>query len=724
MDFYVKKCFNLTMKIELQKNWSEQFICGDETPGYFVGRQKEVDSLKNIILENDSSSILVSSVRGVGKTSFVHKTISEAQKHNKDVVSVFVNIGHTLANGDNDKEDNQKKLLLNSLIRATHFNEIFIKNSELEKIYRQSLGNYKVQEFNEEIKNEEKGFKYSLRVNKKELMSLFFVFLTVLGISLSNLTIRYVLGVFGITGLFSSFYWKKEWTKKIFKKDEVIIDDSVEYLEIKFEQWLKDKKNKFKIIFIIDELDKIPEKKSFKLIKEFKNLFTRSFTHFIFIASEEAFNLINSKEDGVFPTLFTHSFYLPLPSSNELREYLDKIIKTKQNDTDIKSYLLFKAKNDFFELKKIILDYIQHDSNGPFLDIDLIKKEDFDYEEIAKLYNFVDLSMQKYLKQLKRYWKDNSILQKDFFNFLLDNLNINFDETVLKNENKELLSKLLFRAGIIQENGTDENGTAIYAWTHNYQIKQADDLFGDEEKFIESFYDLIKTANDLDDLPEKYVDNSFEDYEEVSDTRDGRGLSGINLFSLYIKYKDLHENLKEKKNLLSIKLENSQKALEEIKQNIDNVLKKYFLILKNLINSVLSPESSLFFKEETLAVNNFNTHGTIKQFPDFYQNFTNIEHSICGKIDQSKYVFILKDFKEFEKIKNGLDSLNNNKNVLFINVSKGDKKEIRNAFMVKETQKGRRKGSNKIEISNFINYTFENFRDFSEILIKIKDFLK
>ena len=179
MDFYVKKCFNLTMKIELQKNWSEQFICGDETPGYFVGRQKEVDSLKNIILENDSSSILVSSVRGVGKTSFVHKTISEAQKHNKDVVSVFVNIGHTLANGDNDKEDNQKKLLLNSLIRATHFNEIFIKNSELEKIYRQSLGNYKVQEFNEEIKNEEKGFKYSLRVNKKELMSLFFVFLKI-----------------------------------------------------------------------------------------------------------------------------------------------------------------------------------------------------------------------------------------------------------------------------------------------------------------------------------------------------------------------------------------------------------------------------------------------------------------------------------------------------------------------------------------------------------------
>jgi AAA+ ATPase superfamily predicted ATPase len=88
------------MKIFLKQNWSEQFIYGDKTPSVFVGREQEIKSLKSIIKNNDSNAILISSVRGVGKTSFVHKALDEI----KEVFPVFVNIGHTLSNEDIEKE--------------------------------------------------------------------------------------------------------------------------------------------------------------------------------------------------------------------------------------------------------------------------------------------------------------------------------------------------------------------------------------------------------------------------------------------------------------------------------------------------------------------------------------------------------------------------------------------------------------------------------------------
>lgn len=716
------------MKVYLKKNWSEQFIYGDESPGYFVGRKKEIDSLKNIISANDSGSILISSVRGVGKTSFIHKALSEIKDLKKEISPIFVNIGHALSNGDiNDKEKESKKLLLKSLIRAIRFNKKFQNNKELDLIYKKSLGYYKEKESEEEESTEDKKIEASLKLNGKELLSLFLTASLIIINLINNLWTRIILTLVGTSGFFLTFYWKKNWTKKIFNKKETIIDNSIEYLEISFEEWLKNLSRKQKIIFIIDELDKIPERDSFRIIKEFKNLFTRSFTHFIFISSQEAFELINENredsEKGIFPTLFTHVFYLPLPNSSELREYLDQIFEKNENniDQDIKSYLLFKAKNDFFELKRLLLDFIQHDEDGPFLNIEQIKAEDSDFEEIVKLYCYIDFSMQKYLKDLKKYWKDNSLLQKDFFNFANEKLNINFSENDL-NQNQILLKDLLFRAEIIQESGHDENNIITYSWTHNYLIKTADDLFDEEKMFISNYEKNIKVANDLDDIPEKYINNDFTDYNKITEGRDGNDVSGINLFFLYQKYNILYQKLKNKDDLINIKLEESKKATEEIKQNIDNVYKNYLQIFKNLLNKILENDINIF-KGENLSVNNFNIHGAINQFPEFLTNLSNIENIVYGKNDQTKYVFVIRDFSNFEAINEGLRALRNNKNILFINLLKGEKAEKKPVILIEDVKRKREVIKREVKIDNFVNYTFSDFRDLSQSIKDIKNFL-
>lgn len=131
------------MKVQLKDNWSDQF-------GYekaksklvFVGRDREVKSLKYALLNNTSSTILVSSVRGVGKTSFVHRVLSEIRA---DIIPVFVNVGHSLKVSLEVKANASRSFLV-SLIRAAYLAEEFKGDKEIEKLYYQSIGSYHKEE--------------------------------------------------------------------------------------------------------------------------------------------------------------------------------------------------------------------------------------------------------------------------------------------------------------------------------------------------------------------------------------------------------------------------------------------------------------------------------------------------------------------------------------------------------------------------------------------------
>src|SRR3989344_7248550 len=239
------------MKINLKPNWSEQFIYGDDTPGFFVGREQEIKALKNVIAGNNSSAVLISSVRGIGKTSFIHKALSEID----EVHPVFVNIGHALANADNENSEGtkNKKLILVSLIRATRFNKEFDNDKELEDLYRKCFA--KVREENIESDDRETkqeiGISGEIKTNAKNLIPIFEVFILALGISLDSLWVRLILGSLGATTLFLSFGWQKKIVKALLNRKSSVIDDSTEYLEIEFENWLRKKKDK-KLVFVID----------------------------------------------------------------------------------------------------------------------------------------------------------------------------------------------------------------------------------------------------------------------------------------------------------------------------------------------------------------------------------------------------------------------------------------------------------------------------------------
>lgn len=721
------------MTIYLKSNWSEQFIYGDKTPGFFVGRKQEIKSLKSVISGNNSSAILVSSVRGVGKTSFVHKTLSEI----KNVQPVFVNIGHALANADVKKEED-KKLVLVSLIRAAHFSGEFKDDPKLGDLYKKCFAEYREEDRKStglETKKES-GIQGEFKVDIRTMAGLLSVLLVAIGLNLDNLIARLITGLIGISALFLSFSWKKSWTENITSKKLLVIDNSTEYLEIEFENWLRAQDKSKKIVFVIDELDKIEDEKSLKMIKEYKNLFNRSFAHFVFIASHNAFDLISRDREkdvsdgGIFPTLFTHVFYLSLPRTEELKDYLNEIFIFKDVKEDEKKelihYLLFKSGNDFFELKRLISDVIFFDEKEePYIDTDKIKEGDSLFARISSLFEYLERwFLQKNMRDLKKHWKANSDLQKSVFSFLNKNFSHNFSESDVNSSLKNLIRFLLDIGILEQVDSTDKSGTkiTIYQWTGKYKRNVKAPLLDEDEKFNKSFRELIKLANDLDDIQGSYKTGQFTDYESVSEDQDGSELSGINLYSVFSDYKDIFKKLKEPFQRISVTVEKTKEAREIIDEQTSNVYEKYFEITINFLNKIFKGNPDIF-KNESIDSANHNIKPTLDSLPEFLSVVTPSAYtlSVFGRTDQTKYVLLIRHFEDEESIAKALSALKSRPDILVFNLMHGERHQVTHPkTFIDRLGRKRKKG---VEVKNFIDFEFNDFRQLSKVFNHIEKHL-
>ncbi len=725
-------------KIYLKNNWAETFVYGDKTPGVYVGRDNELQNLQFTLVNNDSASILISSVRGVGKTSFVHKALSMVSN---DIHPIFVNAGYVMSSC---KEGGlPKRELLNSLIRSAYF-EFKDQDSEIEDLYYKAIGKFKeyksIQESEEKISEKEVGL--TKEFNIRHVFAISGAVLATVGIMNEIWWVK-IIGILGTISIPVSFIWKTKWTNKLrgIFGQETVIENSDDYIELLFERWLRKQKDK-KLVFVIDELDKITdETQALKLIKEYKNLFSRSFAKFIFITGEEAYLLtekdrgLKAEDGGIFPTLFTHVYYLPLPTTADLEKYFNDIFSEKENISEedckqLNNYLLFRSKNDFFSLKNLINDLVHIEENKIFFDIDSMKDYDRLFEEAAKLYVYGAKFCDKYHKRAKKYWKENSVFQKRIFDFLNQYFKKNFS-IIIDNEPACIQSLLSYlqRFGILEIVGTkdinDPNGTnkeTEFRWTGEYKaIETADQLFKEEEKLLNNFEKLIKVANDLDDLPANYSDKNFEDYEEIVEGKDGNNLSGVNLYSIYSKFEDLYNDIKKPQKRMEILIEDVNNATEEIEPQVSEVGKRSFQVFINTLQNILTKNSNLF------AGQNFGQKpGAFNACPNFNSVFGRFEHRLYGKNDGSKEVLVVKNFDASNEIHEGLKSLNEQKNLLVINFIDNDSGNLPKnlTIRIEKPDKRGRKRTKSITIKNFVNFVFDgNFRNLSDILRQIEKHL-
>ena len=85
---------------------------------------------------------------------------------------------------------------------------------------------------------------------------------------------------------------------------------------------------------------------------------------------------------------------------------------------------------------------------------------------------------------------------------------------------------------------------------------------------------------------------------------------------------------------------------------------------------------------------------------------------------------VVKDFSDFDSIHEGLKSLIEQKNILVINLTKREQnKQEPMEIEVDYQDKIGRNRRKKVKVKNFINFSFNNFRQFSNILLMIENHL-
>jgi len=244
-----------------------------------------------------------------------------------------------------------------------------------------------------------------------------------------------------------------------------------------------------------------------------------------------------------------------------------------------------------------------------------------------------------------------------------------------------------------------EDDLERYTWTGQYRdIKVLDQLFQEDEEFITAMKDLIRIANDLDDLPTVYSDDSFSDYDVIHKDQDGESLTGISLFNTYKKHLELYNNLTNPAERIYARGQEAKEASKEIKETISNVQKKTFEIFVNTLGVVLAEKNATVIK--TALDNNIKPNFAIKSWET---KFANRPNCLFYTTTPEKQIMVMSGVRDFGSTRElELAELRSNNHIVVLNFDT-EKTVIKKHPAIKLDKAGRRR-KKAVEVTNFTNF--------------------
>jgi hypothetical protein len=440
------------MKIVLKRDWDMQIsppLKEEKLKGHYGGREKEVEMLTNELLRGKKGSILISGYRGVGKTSLVYKALWSAQENDDNIIFILLNAAQLEI--DPTKDEIEPRKILENLIRrlfSTTYEDNNLNSSvrsKIKSLYRKAIASdFKKSEIstiqNEYIKEAATEEKVDIVLNEKNLI---FIISWSLAMALQFMPFLPWEGINKIVPMLLAFpvpyslnilYKKYSISKKIELEKDISeelykFDNNLGNLEFDLEKLHREISNEGKkLVYVIDELDKLDPKYTDKILNYFKNFFTLSDAIFIFIGGEEIYNLDslnqkNPQKEMLYRTknytYFTSKYFIPRPLWDDLKGFLDSIVdqidEGEQGQFEIiKRALCFESKNDFYDIKYCIKDRIKEfdDKDQPIIDI-ILSEEDVQKARYHKAITI--LFEEKYRLLGPSKWKVNETLYRCLF---------------------------------------------------------------------------------------------------------------------------------------------------------------------------------------------------------------------------------------------------------------------------------------------------------------------
>ncbi len=521
----------------LESDWDYQPKIGKDS-GHHITRESEHRILLDFISRRNEGSMLVCGQRGAGKTSAVFKATNETIIKNEKIKPILIKATsiHLKSKEDSKSEGDSKDDILRGIIRSL-YNQIQEDSDivgklkiQTSKLYNKAIAS-EVKQVNQ-IRSKSIHEKTSrIRINLICALSLVAVGI----LSLSDIILEYnwILFIIIIT---NGLYWT--WNYSIIIKKSSINTASNYYrydydfsiMQSEFELLLEEfVKEKFKILFIMDELDKV-EEESLSIILNLKMLINQGNALFIFIASPK---ILSNIEDKANPnsTLFSQTLYLKRPLFDEMRYFITEIIlngsELTQN-TDYKNFqnfLCYQSKTSFFALYNVIRDtMIKILPEGPVLNSNL------NTEQITKanLQKSIEWVYEREKYDTPSLWAENDDILETLYNVCnnLENTpklkDIVFDEQGLKfsENNSTTLTKpksrsaviglftFLVSQGYLQK--TQENTYRIIGHLDTI-IEEKGGVFAvDEQRFKEEYENMLELAINMANIHNKHIEDLGE----------------------------------------------------------------------------------------------------------------------------------------------------------------------------------------------------------------------
>jgi len=410
------------LRIKIRPDWDAALTYDSlhepsENRPVFVGREVLIAPLVAEISEpNKRGTYLISGYRGTGKTTLLIEALSRAQKQlaakKITLFPLVLNVSEVAASLGVGEVNEPLKLgidprrLLVALIRTIR-----------EQVYRLKLEDESTSELIQRVdyayekataakfsrtgsKSQEetrtRTFELALALSDKNVLmtlglltgaaAIAFEAAALLGPTLGWLHAA-ALALGGATAISLAASWKYGRSNKSTSSKQTALehDNSLQQLETDLKDILASlKKNKLRAVVVMEELDKLEDKKGEQLaavIRYFKNLFTQAPALFFFVTDKGYFDIVasaikrarRSRSYAVEHTFFTHRIFVGRPTTEESLEYISAIVADDADRTAIKAIaqtlgkpgrndevdrlgkfvrvVLFSAANHLFDLK-------------------------------------------------------------------------------------------------------------------------------------------------------------------------------------------------------------------------------------------------------------------------------------------------------------------------------------------------------------------------------------
>ena len=339
--------------IPLKADWDYQPKLGNNR-GHHAARADASEALADFIERRSEGALLVVGHRGSGKTSSVIAAANRAaglEQQDRAVIPIMIKATSIDKTG---AEDN--KTLLQSLIWALHRKAEEVPEVD-KRLRRRTRALYL--DATASIKSDE--------MSQSETRSLAlgaYPAAVSAGLALAVLAFQGAieLGLQAVPFVLAPFVIRLAWDKRARRSVTHHYRRVYGFADMQhdFEALLREYRNKYKIVFILDEFDKNDDFAA--MIRPLKMLLNQGDAIYIVITAPEKVQGIMKKRD-VNSTLFSEVLFINRPLFREMEKFIDDVVATGAMGTvsapkydDFKRCMLYKSQTSFFDLYGALRD--------------------------------------------------------------------------------------------------------------------------------------------------------------------------------------------------------------------------------------------------------------------------------------------------------------------------------------------------------------------------------